>query len=104
MRKWKRCLNMLLTAVICFTVGIISGKRVYAGIAQVCNLGQAQKEIINENTGNFTGLLCSNENTVYVQNNAVLEKKSGTGFWQKDAVYWARGPGDDQSPCFEDSG
>lgn len=103
MGKWKRFLNILLTAVICFAMGLVQGKRVCAGVVQACEDALSQGEFSQESK-NSREIWNHYENELSLQNRAVMRYDSGTGSFRENVFYRTQGPGDRRAPCFEDSG
>ena len=105
MRKWKRCLNMLLTAVICLAMGLVPGKRVSAGAVQDGSGAYSQREDCwRIRNSRETGTQNHKEYGLSLQSGALAVYNRGTGFFREKVFYRMRGPDDLKDFCFEDSG
>ncbi|MDC7287222.1 hypothetical protein NXH76_05370 [Blautia schinkii] len=101
MKNVKKYFKMIITAVICFAMSLIPGKKANAKVIEVLADGQAvsrntERNSVNTRTENVSVFSRSNEN--------VTRQSNCRRLYLKKVFYWLQGPGDRIPLAYEGSG
>lgn len=104
MKKLVASIKMVITAVICFTMCLFSGKKIHADVKEIMPNGQAVPNSTDKNSKK-----CSNMKKNLQQNRkqneryVIKEKFYSLDLFMKKIFYWLQGPGDRMRELFPHS-
>lgn len=98
MKNIKKYFNMIITAVICFAMSIVPGKKANARVFRLLADGQAvsrntKGKMSNRRTENVFAMNNSNE-FVFSSNGTGFKKSNSPRYYLKKVFFWLQGPGD----------
>lgn len=95
MKKLVASIKMMITAVICFTMCLFTGKKIHADVKEIMPNGQAVP-----NSTEKSSIMCSSMNRKVKKNRKederdfIREKFYSLDLFMKKIFYWLQGPGD----------
>ena len=101
MKNVKKYFKLIITAVICFAMSLIPGKKANAKVVKVLADGQAvsrntKRSSVNTKIENVSVFSSSNETKAH--------RSNSPGYYLKKVFYWLQGPGDRSPLAYESSG
>ena len=101
MKNVKKYFKMIITAVICFAMCLIPGKKASAKVVKVLADGQA----VSHNTKrNSVNTIMENVSVCNSSNGTIAHKINRHRLYLKKVFYWLQGPGDRYPLAYESSG
>lgn len=101
MKNVKKYFKLIITAVICFAMSLIPGKKANAKVIKVLADGQAVSRYTERNSVNTN----MNNVSVFNSSNETMTLKSNSHrLYLKKVFYWLQGPGDRIPLAYESSG
>lgn len=98
MKNIKKYFNMIITAVICFAMGFVPGKKANAKAARLLADGQAvsrntKRKALHRRTDNVFMMNHSNV-SLFSSNGREFGRSNSPDYYLKKVFFWLQGPGD----------